>query len=83
MKHRVRPVPGYPEPLVDRIAWGKAYKADFYAIKALPETQALADAVYQRHGSRRPRHARTRTSNGPPKTPRPTPPKAADDSDDA
>lgn len=82
LKHHVRPIPGYPEPLVDRIAWGKAFKADFYAIKQLPETKALADAVYQRHGSRRPRHARTWKNNGPPKKrapKKPAPPKAIGD----
>ena len=65
LKHHVRPVPGYREPLVDRLAWSKGFKDDYYAIKALPDTKALADAVYQRHGSRRPRSARTWKSNAP------------------
>lgn len=65
LKHHRRPVPGYPEPLVDRIAWSKAMKADYYAIKQRPETRALAEAVYERHGSRRPASARTWKSNTP------------------
>ena len=65
LKHHVRPVSGYREPLVDRLAWSKGFKDDYYAIKALPDTKALADAVYQRHGSRRPRSARTWKSNAP------------------
>ena len=65
LRHPERPVPGYPEPLVD---WGensKAMKADYYAIKKLPETKELADEVYARHGSRRSAGSRTWTNNAP------------------
>ncbi len=65
LRHHKRPVPGYREPLVDRIPNAKTFKDDYYAIKALPETKALADEVYQRHGSRRPASARTWKHNGP------------------
>ena len=59
------PVDGYPRPLVDWKASSKAMKDDYYAIKALPETRALADAVYAAHGSRRSPKSRTWTSNTP------------------
>ena len=65
LKHHARPVPGYPEPLVDRLAWSKAMKADYYAIKQRPETKALADEVYRKHGSRRPARSRTWQSPAP------------------
>ena len=65
LKHHKRPVPGYPEPIVDRIPSAKSFKDDYYAIKGRPETRALAEAVYQRHGSRRPASARTWKSNAP------------------
>jgi deoxyribodipyrimidine photo-lyase len=65
LTHHKRPVPGYPEPLVDRIASSKAMKADYYAIKRRPETRALAEAVYEKHGSRRPAASRTWKSNAP------------------
>ena len=65
LKHHKRPVPGYIEPIVDRIPNARSFKDDYYAIKQLPETQELADAVYQRHGSRRPKSARTWKSNAP------------------
>ncbi|MEM8556495.1 MAG: hypothetical protein AAGG50_01520 [Bacteroidota bacterium] len=42
---------GYPAPLVAWAASSKAMKADYYAIKRRPETKALANAVYARHGS--------------------------------
>lgn len=63
------PVDGYPLPLVDWKANSNAMKADYFAIKERPETRALSEAVYQRHGSRRPAHLRTWNSNAP-KTPR-------------
>ncbi|MEL7168896.1 MAG: FAD-binding domain-containing protein, partial [Bacteroidota bacterium] len=62
--HHDHPVDGYPAPLVDWAASSKAMKADYYAIKRRPETKALADAVYARHGSRRSPSSRTWTSNG-------------------
>ena len=65
LTHHRSPVEGYPEPLVDRIAWSRSMKDDYYAIKRRPETRALAEAVYERHGSRRPARARTWTSNTP------------------
>ncbi|MEM6288023.1 MAG: FAD-binding domain-containing protein [Bacteroidota bacterium] len=52
LAHPARPVDGYPLPLVDRLASLKAFQADYYAIKKRPETKALADEVYRRHGSR-------------------------------
>ena len=63
--HHARPVAGYPEPLVDRRASLAAFKDDYYAIKRRPETRALAEQVYERHGSRRPARSRTWESNGP------------------
>lgn len=63
------PVDGYPLPLVDWKASSKAMKDDYFAIKQRPETRELADAVYQRHGSRRAPGARTWASNAP-RTPR-------------
>ena len=69
LEHHKTPVEGYPAPLVDRLAWSKAMKDDDYAIKKRPETRALAEQVYERHGSRRPAHTRTWKSNAPP-TPR-------------
>ena len=77
LKHHERPLPDYPAPLVDRIASSKAFKDDYYAIKRAPETQALADEVYERHGSRRPASARTWKSNGPRKTKKAKLPKPA------
>ncbi len=65
LKHHKRPVPGYPEPIVDRIASAKSFKDDYYAIKKLPETRALAEEVYQRHGSRKPARARTWKNSAP------------------
>ena len=65
LKHHKKPVKGYPAPLVDRLAWSKAMKDDYYAIKKRPETRALAEQVYERHGSRRPASARTWKSNTP------------------
>ena len=52
-------IAGYTRPLVDRIENFKAFKADYYAIKRLPETKALAEEVYARHGSRRSPKSRT------------------------
>ncbi|MEO1630344.1 MAG: FAD-binding domain-containing protein, partial [Bacteroidota bacterium] len=80
--HHDHPVDGYPAPLVDWAASSKAMKADYYAIKRRPETKALADAVYARHGSRRSPSSRTWRSNGstskrtrpkPPQRPGPAP----------
>ena len=65
LKHHKRPVEGYIEPLVDRIPNAKSFKDDYYAIKQRPETRALAEAVYQRHGSRRPASSRTWKNNAP------------------
>ena len=59
-------VPGYRPPLVDRLANFKAFKDDYYAIKRRPETRALAEEVYARHGSRRAAGSRTWRSNAPP-----------------
>ena len=64
------PVPGYVAPAVDWAASSRAMQADYYAVKKRPETQALAEAVYQRHGSRLAPSARTwgpkkRLPNGP------------------
>ena len=68
--HPETPLPGYPLPLVDWREWSKAMKDDFYAIRELPETRALADAAYLRHGSRRAKSDRTWKSNGPKKAPK-------------
>ncbi len=65
LKHHKKPVHGYPEPIVDRIPNAKSFKDDYYEIKGRPETRALAEAVYQRHGSRRPASARTWKNNAP------------------
>ncbi|MEM6783782.1 MAG: FAD-binding domain-containing protein [Bacteroidota bacterium] len=70
LQHHERPVEAYPAPLVDWWASSKAMKDDYYAIKRLPETKALAEAVYARHGSRRAPSSRTWKSNGPRKTKR-------------
>ncbi|MEP0548845.1 MAG: FAD-binding domain-containing protein [Rhodothermales bacterium] len=77
LKHHARPLPDYPAPIVDRLETSKAFKDDYYAIKRLPETQALAERVYERHGSRRPASARTWTSNAPRKTKKAKLPKPA------
>ncbi len=78
--HPETPLPGYPLPLVDWRESSKAMRDDFTAIRERPETRALADAVYLRHGSRRARSERTWKSNGPkspsekaPKVPAPLP----------
>ena len=63
------PIPGYPAPLVDWRESSKAMRDDYYAIKKRPETRALAEAVYARHGSRRSPKSRTWKSNAP-RTPR-------------
>ena len=65
LKHHKKPVPGYLAPIVDRIPHAKTFKDDYYEIKGRPETRALAEAVYQRHGSRRPASARTWKNNAP------------------
>ena len=65
LKHHKRPIPGYPEPIVDRLENLRAFKEDYYAIKKRPETEALADRVYRRHGSRRSPASRTWKSNAP------------------
>ena len=66
--HPETPLPGYPLPLVDWRASSTAMRDDFYAIRERPETRALADAVYLRHGSRRAASERTWKSSGPRKT---------------
>ncbi len=74
--HPESPLPGYPLPLVDWRASSKAMRDDFYAIRERPETRAIADAVYLRHGSRRAKSERTWKSTGPkkpPKAPAPLP----------
>ena len=58
-------VAGYRPPLVDRVANFKSFKEDYYAIKRLPATRALAEEVYARHGSRRAPGSRTWRSNAP------------------
>ena len=59
-------VGGYRPPLLDdRIASFKSFKDDYYAIKRLPETRALAEEVYAKHGSRRAAGSRTWRSNAP------------------
>ena len=60
-------IEGYRPPLVDRIASFKSFKEDYYGIKRLPETRALAEAVYEKHGSRRAPSSRTWKSNAPKK----------------
>lgn len=67
--HADRPVPGYPVPLVDRKESLKAFRSAYYTIKGRPETRALAERVYERHGSRRPPSARTWKGNTPRKQP--------------
>ena len=64
--HPETPLPGYPLPLVDWQASSRAMRDDFYAIRERPETRAIADAVYLRHGSRLARSERT--WSGPRKT---------------
>ena len=63
--HPETPLPGYPLPVVDWRAESAAMRADYYAIKERPETRALADAVYLRHGSRLAASERTWKSNAP------------------
>lgn len=59
-------VDGYRPPLLeDRIASFRSFKEDYYAIKRRPETRALAEAVYAKHGSRRAAGSRTWKSNAP------------------
>ena len=59
-------VEGYRPPLLDdRIASFKSFKEDYYAIKRRPETRALAEEVYAKHGSRRAARSRTWKSNAP------------------
>ena len=65
LKHHERTLPAYPAPLVDYRASSKAMRDDHYAIKALPETRALAEQVYERHGSRRSPASRTWKHNTP------------------
>ena len=57
-------VDGYTPPLVDRVANFKAFKEDYYGIKRLPETKALSELVYAKHGSRRSPKSRTWKSSG-------------------
>ena len=65
VKHHARPVAGYPAPIVDRLPSLRAFKEDYYAIKRAPETRALAERVYERHGSRRSPSSRTWKNNAP------------------
>lgn len=59
-------VGGYRPPLLeDRIASFRSFKEDYYAIKRRPETRALAEAVYAKHGSRRAAGSRTRKRDAP------------------
>ncbi|MEM1041537.1 MAG: FAD-binding domain-containing protein [Bacteroidota bacterium] len=67
LNHHLDPVAGYPAPLADWRESSKAMRADYYAIKRLPETRALAEQVYERHGSRRAPGSRTWKSNTPKK----------------
>ena len=69
--HPETPLPGYPLPLVDWRESSKAMRDDFTAIRERPETRAIADAVYLRHGSRLAKKDRTWNSNGPKKPARP------------
>ena len=73
--HPETPLPGYPLPLVDWRESSRAMRDDFTAIRERPETRALADAVYLRHGSRLAKKDRPWTKNGPksPKAPAPLP----------
>jgi deoxyribodipyrimidine photo-lyase len=50
------PIPpmGYPAPIVDLQTAARAAKERIYGKKAEPAVQALAQAVYQKHGSRSP-----------------------------
>ena len=45
--------PEYPEPIVDEKTALKAIKDRLYGLRATPEARAEADAVQQRHGSRK------------------------------
>ena len=44
---------GYPEPIVDHVAAVKEAKTRIYAVRRQPEARAEAEAVFQRHGSRK------------------------------
>lgn len=68
LRHPLHPLPNYPVPPVDRQASLRAFKVDYFAIKRRPETRALAQTVYEKHGSRRAASQRTWKSNTPRKT---------------
>ncbi|MBB4078843.1 deoxyribodipyrimidine photo-lyase [Lewinella aquimaris] len=53
LRHHLSPISDYPTPPVDWRENSRAMKADYYAIKTLPESRALAEEVYARHGSRK------------------------------
>lgn len=52
------PLPDYPRPIVDWRTSVQAMKADYFAIRRQPETEAAAAAVLRKHGSRKSRKAR-------------------------
>lgn len=59
-RHPAEPLPGYPLPLVDWRATSSAMREAYFEIKRRPETRALAEKVYERHGSRKPPRSRRR-----------------------
>ncbi len=60
--HQDHPLPGYIQPVVNWKESSAAMRADFYAIRSRPETKALAQAVFKKHGSRK-GPAQRKTSN--------------------
>lgn len=51
--HQEQPLDEYISPVVDWKESTKAMKADYFALRQQPETRALAQKVFVKHGSRR------------------------------
>ncbi len=51
--HQDCPLPGYIEPVVNWKESSAAMRANFYNIRSQPETKALAQEVFKKHGSRK------------------------------
>jgi deoxyribodipyrimidine photo-lyase len=59
------PPTGYPAPIVDLQTAARAAKERIYGKKAEPAVKALAQAVYQKHGSRNPTREGVRKATTP------------------
>lgn len=56
--HHLNPVESYPAPMLDWRESSRQMRSDYYEIKQRPETRALAEIVYAKHGSRKPARSR-------------------------